>query len=68
MNLKSKRKRNLIRKTIELTNMLDMRIFLVMKCGDTGKVSIYNSFCPGNGGVEMNRSGASNCSIEQAIE
>ena len=43
VNLKSKRKRNLIKKAIELTKMLDMKMFIVFKDLDTHKLSIYNS-------------------------
>ena len=43
LNLKSKRKRNLIKKAIELSQMLDMDILMVLKCRDTGKVTVYES-------------------------
>ena len=35
VNLKSKRKRNLIKKAIELSKMLDMNIFIVFQDLDT---------------------------------
>ena len=41
--MKSKRKRNLIKKAIELSKMLDMNIFIVFQDLDTQKLSIYNS-------------------------
>lgn len=50
MNLKSKRKRNLVRKAIELTKMLDMDILMVLKDCDTGKISLYNSVLRGKEG------------------
>ena len=43
VNLKSKRKRNLIKKAIELSKMLDMDMLMVFKDHDTGKVSQYTS-------------------------
>ena len=43
LNLKSKRKRNLIKKGIELSKMLDMELMVVFKCKDTGKVTVYSS-------------------------
>ena len=43
VNLKCKRKRNLIKKAIELTNMLDMDIVMVMRDRDTGKLTKYTS-------------------------
>ena len=43
VNLKSKRKRNLIKKSIELSKMLDMKVLILFKDLDTEKISIYNS-------------------------
>ena len=41
--MKSKRKRNLVKKGIELSKMLDMELLVVFKCKDTGKVTVYSS-------------------------
>lgn len=43
VNLKSKRKRNLVKKSIELCKMLDMKCLIIFKDLDTDKFSIYNS-------------------------
>lgn len=43
MNLKSKRKRNLIKKAIELSSILDMEMCLIFKDLDTGKITQYTS-------------------------
>lgn len=42
-NLKQKRKRNLIKKAIELTRKLDMDIHMVLKDRDTNRLSQYSS-------------------------
>ena len=47
LNLKGKRKRNLIKKAIELSQMLEMDMLIVFRDLDTGKITQYNS-----GGVE----------------
>lgn len=44
-NLKSKRKRNLVKKAIELKKILDMDILMVMRDNDTGK---YYQYASGN--------------------
>ena len=46
LNLKGKRKRNLVKKAIELSQMLDMDIVIIFRDIDTGKITQYNS---GNG-------------------
>jgi len=43
LNLKGKRKRNLIKKAIELSQMLDMDMLIVFRDIDTGKMTLYNS-------------------------
>lgn len=43
LNLKSKRRRNMVKKAIELTKMLDMDILMVMRDNDTGKYFHYAS-------------------------
>ena len=43
LNLKSKRKRNLIKKAIELSTMLDMDLVMIFKDLDTGKITHYTS-------------------------
>lgn len=43
VNLKCKRKRNIIKKAIELRNMLDMDVFMIFFDRDTGKYSQYTS-------------------------
>ena len=43
LNLKQKRRRNLVRKAIELVKMLDMDILMVMKDKDTGRYAQYTS-------------------------
>ena len=43
LNLKGKRKRNLIKKAIELSKMLDMDTLIVFRDIDTGKITQYNS-------------------------
>ena len=43
LNLKGKRKRNLIKKAIELSQMLDMDMLVVFRDIDTGKITQYNS-------------------------
>lgn len=43
LNLKQKRRRNLLRKAIELTQMLDMDIVMVMKDRDTDRIAQYTS-------------------------
>lgn len=48
LNLKGKRKRNLIKKAIELSKMLDMDTLIVFRDIDTGKITQYNS---GQGGI-----------------
>ena len=43
LNLKGKRKRNLIKKAIELSQMLDMDMCIIFKDIDTGKITQYSS-------------------------
>ena len=43
LNLKGKRKKNLIKKAIELSQMLDMDMLIVFRDIDTGKITQYNS-------------------------
>lgn len=43
VNLKAKRKRNLVKKAIELSKKLDMRVLIVFQDKDTDKMSVYNS-------------------------
>ena len=43
LNLKGKRKRNLVKKAMELDKMVDMDVLIVCKCRDTGKITIYES-------------------------
>ena len=45
LNLKSKRKRNIVKKAIELSKMLDMDMLVVFKDKDTGKITQYTSGC-----------------------
>ena len=41
--MKHKRKRNLIKKAIELSVVMDMDIYMVLRDRDTGKYSQYTS-------------------------
>lgn len=43
VNLKHKRKKNLIKKAIELDKVFDMDVLIVLKDRDTGKFSIFES-------------------------
>ena len=43
LNLKSKRKRNMVKKAIELSEMLDMDMCIVFKDRDTDKITQYMS-------------------------
>lgn len=55
VNLKCKRKRNLIKKAIELNKMLDMSIFMVMLDRDTGKYFQYSSGDERTGHFDLER-------------
>ena len=61
LNLKGKRKRNLIKKAIELSQMLDMEMCMVFRDIDTGKISLYSS-----GSKVASSSGRSLFSLEKA--
>lgn len=43
LNLKGKRKKNIVKKAIEISTMLEMDVLLVMRCRDTGRISQYAS-------------------------
>lgn len=56
LNLKGKRKKNLVKKAIEVSTMLEMDVCIVMRCRDTGRVSLYQNDLPvGREGPQNNQ-------------
>ena len=55
LNLKSKRKRNLIKKAIELSQMLEMDMLVLFKDRDTGKITQYMSGGTGRDAFTIDR-------------
>lgn len=51
INMKSKRKKTLLKKVIEFSKMFDMQVFLVMHDQEMNKVIEYNSGSPEKKGI-----------------